>query len=305
MSARRLPPLAALRAFEAAARHLSFRHAAAELSLTPTAISHQVRQLEDRLGVSLFVRGTRRVDLTPAGQSLFPALRDGFDGIARAVQAVQPSAGPRVLVLSTTMAFASRWLLPRLARFSNAHPDIALHLHTSDEPVDLHGDTARIAIRYGPGRQAGLNDTPLLHSTFAPVCAPGLRVKAPSDLDRVALIGFEWFRRDATTPHWPLWFQHARRKAIARQLHFSDEVHAIQAAIAGQGIALVNLALIRDELAAGLLRQPFGPELAGHDFRLVWPHASEADPAIATLRAWLLDEVATSPAAGVQDNAGD
>src|SRR5690606_39265296 len=129
MSARDLPSLTALRAFEAAARHLSFKHAATELSLTPTAISHQVRLLEERLGVSLFVRGTRRVDLTPAGQGLFPALRDGLDAMARGVQAVRPRAQSRALVMSTTMAFASRWLLPRLAGFARSQPDIALHLH--------------------------------------------------------------------------------------------------------------------------------------------------------------------------------
>ena len=291
MSARHLPPLTALRAFEAAARHLSFKHAATELSLTPTAISHQIRQLEDRLGVPLFVRGTRRVDLTPAGQSLFPALRDGFDAMERAVRNVRPQARQRALVLSTTMAFASRWLLPRLAR---AHPGIALHLHTSDEPVDLHGGAAQLAIRYGPGRYPGLESTPLLPSRFAPVCAPALRVQGADDLARVPLIGFEWFRRDAATPDWPLWFERAGVAPRPRQLHFSDEVHAIQAAIAGQGIALVNLALVEDELRGGLLCQPFGPELAGHAFHLVWPQALDADADVVQVREWLLAEGATS-----------
>ena len=291
MSPRHLPPLTALRAFEAAARHLSFKHAATELSLTPTAISHQIRQLEDRLGVPLFVRGTRRVDLTPAGQSLFPALRDGFDAMERAVRNVRPQARQRALVLSTTMAFASRWLLPRLAR---AHPGIALHLHTSDEPVDLHGGAAQLAIRYGPGRYPGLESTPLLPSRFAPVCAPALRVQGADDLARVSLIGFEWFRRDAATPDWPLWFERAGVAPRPRQLHFSDEVHAIQAAIAGQGIALVNLALVEDELRGGLLCQPFGPELAGHAFHLVWPQALDADADVVQVREWLLAEGATS-----------
>lgn len=294
MNARRLPPLTALRAFEAAARHLSFKHAAAELSLTPTAISHQVRQLEDLLGVRLFLRGTRRVDLTPAGQALFPALRDGFDAIARAVQVVRPRTQPRALVLSTTMAFASRWLLQRLARFAANHPGIALHLHTSDEPVDLQGGVAQVAVRYGPGRYAGLRSVSLLPSRFAPVCAPGLRVRDLEDLSRVPLIGFEWFRRDATTPDWPLWFERAGRAALPRQLHFSDEVHAIQAAIAGQGVALINLALVSDELRTEMLCQPFDTELAGHDFHLVWPEAWDADADIADVRAWLLDEAAVS-----------
>src|SRR5687768_13715552 len=179
MTARRLPPLTALQAFEAAARHLSFKHAAAELSLTPTAISHQVRRLEERLGARLFVRGVRRVDLTPAGQALYPALRQGFDAMARAVEALSPPARSRSVVLSTTMAFAARWLLPRLARFADAHPDIALQLHTSDQPVDLAGGVAQLAIRYGTGRAAGLDAVPLLPSRFAPVCAPRLPVHEP------------------------------------------------------------------------------------------------------------------------------
>ena len=290
MDARRLPSLTALRAFEAAARHLSFKHAAAELSLTPTAISHQVRQLEERLGVPLFVRGTRRVDLTAAGQGLYPAIRDGFDAMARAVRAIRPEALPRSLVLSTTMAFASRWLLPRLARFAARQPGIALHLHTSDAPVDLHGGAAQLAIRYGPGSGPGLADLPLLRSGFAPVCAPGLHVHGAADLERVRLIGFDWFRRDAATPDWPLWFERAGSPAVAPQLRFSDEVHAVQAAIAGQGVALVNLVLVADELAGGLLRQPFGPELPGHPFRLAWAAGMETDPGFAAVREWLVEE---------------
>jgi LysR family glycine cleavage system transcriptional activator len=289
---RQLPPLTALRAFEAAARHLSFKHTAAELSLTATAISHQIRHLEDHLGIQLFVRGTRRVDLTPAGQSLYPALRDGFDAMTRAVQDVRPNTKPRTVVLSTTMAFGALWLLPRLARFAALRPDITLYLHTSDQPVDLHSGVAQLAIRYGPGNYHGLNSAPLLPSRFAPVCSPTLGAHHPADLERVPLIGFDWFRRDATTPDWPLWFKRARRKAIPRQLQFSDEAHAIQAAIASQGIALVNLTLVTEALSTKLLYQPFGPELSGHPFHLVWPEASELDPVIADVCNWLMDEAA-------------
>lgn len=296
MTVRRLPPLTALRAFEAAARHLSFKHAATELSLTPTAISHQVRQLEEQLGVRLFVRGTRRVDLTPAGHSLFPALRDGFDAMARAVQSVRPGSQPRAIVLSTTMAFASRWMLQRLAGFAASQPDIALHLHTSDAPVDLQGGVAQLAIRYGPGSYPGLRSVPLLPSRFAPVCAPGLKVRSAKDLVQVPLIGFDWFRREAATPDWPLWFERAGCAPLPRQLQFSDEVHAIQAAIAGQGVALINLSLVAEELRTGLLCQPFGPELPGHGFHLAWAEARDADPDIAVVRAWLLQEAATADA---------
>jgi LysR family glycine cleavage system transcriptional activator len=297
MNVRRLPPLTALRAFEAAARHLSFKHAASELSLTPTAISHQVRQLEEHLGVKLFVRGTRRVDLTPAGHNLFPALRDGFDAMARAVQSARPGCQPRAIVLSTTMAFASRWLLQRLPGFAAAHPDLALHLHTSDEPVDLQAGVAQMAIRYGPGRYPGLCCVPLLPSRFAPVCAPGLQLRSQRDLARVPLIGFDWFHREATTPDWPLWFERAGCAPLPRQLQFSDEVHAIQAAVAGQGVALINLSLVAEELRCGLLCQPLRPELPGHGFHLAWPEARDADPDIALVRAWLLEEAAVHASA--------
>lgn len=290
MTARRLPPLSSLQAFEAAARHLSFKHAAAELSLTPTAISHQVRRLEERLGTRLFVRGTRRVDLTPAGQALYPALRQGFDAMARAVASVNPRERPRSVVLSTTMAFAARWLLPRLARFAEAHPEIALQLHTSDQPVDLHGGVAQLAIRYGPGHAAGLESAPLLESRFAPVCAPRLPVRSPSDLAAVPLIGFRWFRRDAATPDWPLWFERAGLPQVPRQLEFSDEANAIQAAIAGQGVALVNLAMVGDALEGGLLRQPFGPALKGHGFHVVWPASDPLAADVGVVRDWLVAE---------------
>jgi len=291
MGARGLPPLTALQAFEAAARHLSFKHAAAELSLTPTAISHQVRRLEERLGVRLFVRGARRVDLTPAGQGLYPALRQGFDAMARAVEAVSPGSPQRGVVLSTTMAFAARWLLPRLARFAEVHPDITLQLHTSDRPVDLHGGVAQLAIRYGPDRAAGLVSVRLLESRFAPVCAPRLPMRSPEDLARVPLIGFHWFRREAGTPDWPLWFDRAGIAPVARQLEFSDEVNAIQAAVAGQGVAMVNLAMVAEELATGMLCQPFGPELPGHAFHVVWPETDDLHPDVAAVRDWLVAEV--------------
>lgn len=294
MSARRLPPLTALRAFESAARHLSFKHAANELALTPAAISHQIRQLEDHLGVPLFVRGTRRVDLTAAGHALFPALRDGFDAMDRAVQSVRAGTQARAIVLSTTMALASRWLLQRLARFPASHPDIALHLHTSDQPVDLQGGGAQIAIRYGTGTQPGLHGVPLMASRFAPVCAPGLPLRGPDDLASVPLIAFEWFRREAATPDWPLWFERAGLAPLPRQLRFSDEVHAIQAAIAGQGVALINLALVEDELRTGVLRQPFGPVLPGHDFHLLWADAHGHDRDMARVREWLLREASTA-----------
>lgn len=296
---RDLAALDALRAFEAAARHMSFKRAAAELALTPTAVSHRIRLLERRLGVRLFERRPRRVDLTAAGQGLYPALHLGFAAIARAVRTLRDTRAGEPRILSAPLAFASRWLLPRLARFAAAHPQTALHLHTSDVPADLQGGAAHLAVRYGPAPGPGLDSVPLLDSRFAPVCAPGCLPRGARDFGEAALIGFEWQRRDAATPDWPLWFERAGRPPRPVSLQFSDEGHAVQAAIAGHGVALLNLALVADELREGLLQRPFGPELPGHPFRLVWPQALAADAGVCAIRDWLLDEAggAGSPAA--------
>lgn len=294
----RLPPLSSLRFFEAAGRHLSFKLAAAELNVTPSAVSHGIVGLEQALGIELFVREPRRLSLTPEGADYLPYVAEALSLIAIGTQRLPHHRGRRAITVSCAPTFASRWLLPRLARFAEAHPDIALHLHTSDAPVDLQGGDAQLAIRYGRGRAPGLHGEPLLPSRFAPVCAPALRMRGHGDLARVPLIGFDWFRREAATPDWPLWFARAGFAPLPCRLRFADEVHAIQAAIAGQGVALVNLALVADALDAGLLCQPFGPELPGHDFQLAWAEARDADPDLAVVRAWLLEEARrdTAPA---------
>src|SRR5438552_16767731 len=148
---RRLPPLGMLRAFEAAARHLSFKRAALELAVTPTAISHQIGRLEENLGVALFERRARRVILTPAGRTLFPVLRDGLDAFADAIDGLHAHKARRSVTLSATTAFTAKWLVPRAASFRAAYPDLDLRLHASDEPVDLAAGTVDAAIRYGRG----------------------------------------------------------------------------------------------------------------------------------------------------------
>lgn len=286
---RKLPPLTALRAFEAAARLASFKRAAQELSLSPTAISHQVRQLEDRLGLALFERQPRQVVLTEAGRRLYPVLRDGFDAAAATIEALR-SAPPRpLLTISTTRAFAARWLVPRLGDFTAAVPDIGLHLHASDESVDLRRERVDLAVRYGGGRYPGLQSEPLLPGRFAPVCSPALGVRAHADLANHPLIGFAWRVRHAATPDWPRWLREAglpEEAGLAGPM-FSDESHAIQAAIAGQGIALASLALVADELAQDRLVVPFGPVLDADGFHLVWTPAASVSPALLRVRDWL------------------
>lgn len=294
---RRLPPLSALRAFEAAARLLSFRRAAAELAVTPTAISHQVRRLEALLGVRLFERHTRRVSLTPVGRELYPHLRDSFDAMARAFADLVHRDARRPLTLSATPAFVAQRLVPNLAALRAAHPAIELRLHASEDTVRLGAGGVDAAVRYGRGGYAGLREELLLRDRFAPVCSPALGVRRPQDLAANTLLHFAWHRPAKDAPTWPLWFRHAglRGATAAPGITFSDEHHAIQAAIAGQGVALLSLTLVADELARGVLVQPFGPTLPGFGYYFV--HAADADshPELAALRTWLRDTVLAPP----------
>jgi LysR family glycine cleavage system transcriptional activator len=290
---RKLPPLATLRAFEAAARHLSFKRAAEELAVTPTAISHQIRLLEDVLGKKLFERQARRVTMTPAGQILYPTLRDSFDAMAEAIESLHGSTAGSTVTLTATMAFTSKWLVPRAAAFRSRFPAINLRLLASDDIVDLKAGDADIAVRYGGGPYPGCRSEFLFQGRFAPVCSPRLGIGEPKDLDHHPLIYFEWRRVDENTPLWPRWFAKARRryKRTGGDLVFSDETHAIQAAAAGHGIALLSLALVADEIAAGVLASPFGPVLQGLGFHVVIPHHHAEDDNVSAVRDWLVSEV--------------
>lgn len=298
---RHLPPLAALRAFEAAARRESFKSAAAELGVTPTAISHQIRQLEAGLGVTLFVRQTRKVALTAEGRMLFPALRDALDAMAEAVAAVKRKPMRRVATLSATVAFTAKLLVPHVGSFRRLHPDWDLRLHASDDPVDLRAGEADAAIRYGLGHYPGLAVLPLLRDDFAPVCSPHLGLHRPEELRRATLIHFGWGPMAAriSVPTWRLW---AERSGLDRfdpegGVTFNDESSAIQAAIAGQGVALLSLALVAAELASGALVQPFGPLLEGLRYDLVYPEGAALRPPVAVLRDWVSKELARHIAA--------
>jgi LysR family transcriptional regulator, glycine cleavage system transcriptional activator len=289
---RRLPPLGALRAFEAAARQESFKLAAAELGVTPTAISHQVRQLESGLGVALFERRTRKVVLTAEGRTLYPALRQSLDAIAAAVEAVGRRPVRRVATLSATVAFTARVLVPRAAMFRALHPGWDLRLHASDDPVDLISGEADAAIRYGMGRYAGLAVQPLLADVFVPVCSPHVGVHRPEDLSHATLIHFEWTAK-VSVPSWRGWAERAGISGFDPDsgISFNDENSAILAALAGQGVALLSTALVAPELASGALVQPFGPALDGFRYDLVYPIGAEARPAVTVLRDWVTAEV--------------
>lgn len=292
--ARRLPPLAALRAFEAAARHLSFKRAAQELFVTPTAVSHQIRVLEEDLGVKLFERRTRQVVMTAEAQALYPVLRDGFDAFARAIEGLTRRPDRAAVTLSATRAFTARWLVPRIAGFQRAHPDVDLRLLATDEVVDLAAGAADLAIRYGRGPHAGLAAEPLLVDRFAPVAHPSIGLLTPADLARATLIHFEWSKADPENPTWPRWYQAAglgAREGPAG-LFFTDESHAIQATLAGHGAGLLSLTLLSAELESGTLAQPFGPVLDGMTYWLVQAPDRPPTEAAAALCAWLRAECA-------------
>lgn len=254
---RKLPPLHGLRAFEAAARHLHFTRAAEELHLTPTAISHQVRQLEEILGVELFRRHPRPVTLSPAGEMLFPVLRDSLDRIAAAIgQLSEGRDGP--LRLSVTMAFASRWLMPRLPHLRD-ETGIGIEIEADDRVADLHASGIDMAIRYAerPGVDAEWHR--LFPDRILPVCAPGLldgrdRL-SPDDILALPLLHYRWRSGAANAPSWERW--QAQAAAVSGRPRitqtFSEEVHALDAAVAGQGAVLASELLVGDQVTAGAL----------------------------------------------------
>lgn len=287
---RRLPSLSSLRAFEAAARLGSAKHAADELSVTPAAISHQLRQLEDELGLALFVRRPRRLLITPPGAELQRALTGAFGSIAEAVARVR-TPQRRSLTLSATPAVASRWLVPRLPQLREVCADLDLRIHVSHEPTALDGVEADVAIRYGHGTWPGLVAHKLFDNTFAPVCSPLLKLCDPHELADHTLLHFAPPGSPSAPADWRLWQERAQVPGLDASAGpvFSDETHAISAALAGQGVALMSLALVADELRTGALRVPFGPELEAAPFHLVYAQARQEDCWLATLRDWILD----------------
>lgn len=292
---RRLPSLSALRAFEAAARHGSFKHAANELAVTPTAISHQIRVLEEYTGSALFERHVRKVVLTNAGVELYPILRDGFNAFETALQRLGKTKARQQVTISATNAFMANWLAPRVAAFRQQYPDIDLELHASDHAVDLNADVADLAIRYGRAPYPGMVWEPLFADYFAPVAGPGLGPVGLTDLGRLPLIDFKWSRHHPLNPTWKNWFAAAGLpwSTPRGQLRFSDEGHAIRAALAGQGVALLSLNLVADDIAAGRLVQPFSLAIPGHTYHLVFSAGHTPEPHVKAALTWLRSQTST------------
>ena len=296
---RTLPPLNALRAFEAAARHLSFTAAASELNVTQAAISHQIKALEERLGLKLFRRVGRNLLLSDAAQAYLPEIAAAFDRIAGATRRLHQYEAAGVLSATVLPSFAAKWLLPRLGRFRAAHPEIDLRISSSVETVDLMREDFDIALRAGSGDYPGMRADAILSESFFPVCSPALLagplpLRAADDLRHHTLL------HDEPRDLWQLWFKMVGIADIdaTRGPGFSDSGMLIWAAIEGQGVAIAKGTLAADDLRAGRLVRPFDQSMpADFSYWLVCPEASADRPKIVAFREWLLAEAGAVPPA--------
>lgn len=284
-----LPSLDALHAFEAAARLQSFKQAAAELHLTATAVSHRIRNLEDALGCALFTRQVRAVALTPEGRRLLDAVQSGLAVIAEGVADIRQPARQTV-TLSVTPELAAQWLVPKLAAFQAAFPHIDLHIHAAYQTVDLQAGAADLAVRYGSGAYPGLDATPLFQEHFAPVAAPALKATLGADPRQWPLIHMDWHHK-ALAHDWAVWAQAVGIPPADMQsgLHCSDGSHAVQAAIAGHGVALLGISLLAEELRSGLLEIMAEPILAGQSFHICHARQRPLSAAAQHVKACLLE----------------
>jgi LysR family transcriptional regulator, glycine cleavage system transcriptional activator len=292
----RLPSLNGLRAFEAAARHLSFTNAAAELNVTQTAISHQIRRLEQELGISLFVRQNRALALTPAARDYLPGVRAAFNDLRLATDRLQRRDNDHVLTVSTLASLAAKWLLPRLSAFQEAHPGIDVRITTSTALVDFKGGDVDAAIRYGRGHWPGLRSDWLTADQLFPVCSPAL-LSGDKPLLRAQDLAHHVLLHTSGTydDDWRLWLTAAGLPAdISKQpgLIFDLILMTVQAAIDGYGVAVGRTTYVEGDIAKGRLVVPFKITLpADAGFYLVSPQASAEKPKLAAFRQWLLASV--------------
>lgn len=294
-----LPPLNALRAFEAVARHLSFKEAADELSVTPAAVSHQVKGLEERLGRPLVVRGNRSIALTVAGRRFAAGLTEGFDRLAEAMATVREPPDARVIVVSAGPAVSAKWLAPRIWRFIEKHPDLDVRLSANLGFADFTTDGVDIAIRFGRVRYDGLFGEPLVAEPVLPLASPATiaqaRLRTPADLTRVALLHDDSTIDIPGTPGWADWLAATGIDDVdpTQGLRFTQADHALDAAAAGAGIVLGRRTLAAGDLIAGRLVCPFGPMLPnGYSFHLVCRAGRQEEPKIAAFRRWMTAELA-------------
>ena len=289
---RRLPSLNALKAFEASARQESFTKAADELCVTQGAVSQQVKALESELGVRLFKRERQRLAITEAGQSYLAVVRDAFDRLAQGTERLLQQENSGRLTVTTSPNFAAKWLVHRLARFSEAHPEIDLRVSASMHHIDFAREDIDLAIRHGDGNWPGLHVTRLCTEEVFPVCSPLLLkgrkpLRSPRDIKHHTLLHVN------DTTDWARWLESVGvdDAACKRGTIVNQASMAIDAAVDGQGIALARTALVSWDLISGRLIRPFSQALAAsYAFWIVCPKSAAAQPKIASFREWLLAE---------------
>ncbi|GAA2827169.1 LysR family glycine cleavage system transcriptional activator [Aminobacter aminovorans] len=296
-----VPGTRALRTLAAAGKHLNFTRAADELGLTPAAVSHQIKEIEDQLGVVLFTRTSRTIRLTEAGSALVDASVDALDLLNRAVsRARKMTRGTALLKVTLDAQFASKWLMRRIDSFRKRHPDIELRFDISYEVRDFDLDDVDVAIRFGMGKYPGLVADRLFDNMIIPVCSPALLasgppLRVPRDLFHHTLVHIEWSQQGVTWPNWRMWMAAAGVDDFddSRSVVFTTSSDAVQAAIDGSAVALADFAMVANDLSEGRLVRPFDLGIrVSREFAyfLVYPKNVADDPRIVAFRAWILDE---------------
>ena len=301
---RSLPGTRALRTLVSAGRHLNFTRAADELGLTPAAVSYQIKEIEDQLGVKLFVRSSRSIHLTPEGEVLLEASGEALDIVNRAAARVRRMSRTTTTQLKVTVDphFATKWLMRRVDSFRKLNPGIELRFEVSYEVREFDVDDIDIAIRYGGGKYPGLAANRLFENVVVPVCSPkllksGRPLTEPRDLMHHTLAHIEWSRQGVTWPNWQMWMAAAGINDFddGRVVVFGTSSDAVEAALAGEAVALADFAMVANDLSEGRLVRPFELSIkapAEFAYFLVYPTGSAADPRIVAFREWLLEEAA-------------
>jgi len=297
MDRRRLPPLNALRAFEAAARHLNFSRAADELSVTPGAVSQQIQNLEDYIGAALFKRTPKGLLLTDAAQIALPALREAFDRLGEAASMLTAAVDGRRLTVSVAPSFAAKWLVPRLGRFETAHPQVDVWVSAGMELVDFANGEVDVAIRYGGGRYPGLEVHRLMRESVIAVASPEMMasnaLNTLEDLKHHVLLHDGSPDADESCPDWSMWLAARGVKDIDGQRgpRFNQSSLVIEAAVQGRGIALAKRTLAQADLDAERLVTPFEISTdVDFAYHLVYPKAKGRLPQVKAFVTWLTDE---------------
>jgi LysR family transcriptional regulator, glycine cleavage system transcriptional activator len=294
---RPMPPLNALKAFEATARHLSFTKAAAELHVTPAALSHQIRGLEDLLGLKLFFRRARAIELTDAARLIYPGIQTGFENLRQAVERLEPNRQDRVLVVSATPGLTAKWLAPKLYRFLARHPDIDTRISAGSSYVNFAADGVDVGVRLSAGNHPDLYVEKLSDEWLLPLCSPKLLngvhpLRSPKDLVHFTLIQVDL---PGVVPTWSDWFQMAGVDGIdsTRGLRLNVADHALDAASESAGVVLAYKLVASRDIGLGRLVIPFGPEipLPGRSYFFVCQKGHEKRAPVKAFRDWIFAEI--------------